>query len=853
MPALKAGTILVPVPASPLPIEPILPALARALAAPGAAAVLQAPPGAGKTTRVPLALLETDWIGGGRILLLEPRRLAARAAARRMAFTLGQPLGGAVGYRIRRERVVGRATRIEVVTEGILTRMVQHDPALEGVALVIFDEFHERSLHADLGLALTLQSRALLRPDLRLLVMSATLEGAPIAQLLGGVPIITSEGRSFPVETRYLPRRAEQRLEPAVASAVRQALGETEGDILVFLPGQGEIRRTAGLLDGLPPRVRLAPLYGNLTQEEQDRALEPPRAGERRVILATSIAETSLTIDGVRVVIDGGLSRVPKFSPASGMTRLTTVRVSRSSADQRRGRAGRTAPGVAYRLWAQPEDHHLLPRSTPEILEADLAPLALELAASGVADPGELAWLDAPPGAALAEARLLLTQLGGLGADGRITAHGRRMAELGTHPRLAHLLLRGAELGAPDLAAALTALLEERDILRGTDGPPDPDLQLRVDLLRSRERPAEWHGALVDRGALERARQEARAWRAQLPGGTPSDNAPSVGVLLALAYPDRIGQRRAGQAGRFLLRNGQGASTSAASLLRADYIVAAELDGDRRESRIWLAAEVSLAELELHHREQIEEEEVVAWEEGAQAVVAVRRERLGALVLAEAPLRTPDPLQVKEALLGWLRRTGLSALSWNETALHLRQRLAFLHAALPASDPPWPELSDAALLTALDRWIGPHLIGVRRAADLARVELADALLERLSWEQRRALDRLAPTHLMVPSGSRIGVDYSDPAAPVLPVKLQEVFGLTETPRLAEGRVPVTLHLLSPAGRPVQVTRDLAGFWRGSYFEVQKEMKGRYPRHYWPDNPLEAEPTRKTTKRSRGLK
>ncbi len=831
----------------PLPIEPVLPALADALGTAGSA-VLQAHPGAGKTTRVPLALLGQPWLAGKSILLLEPRRLAARAAARRMASTLGQSPGGTVGYRIRRESVVGPATRIEVVTEGILTRMLQHDPTLERAGLVIFDEFHERSLHADLGLALTLQSRELLRPDLRILVMSATLDGAAVARLLGGAPLITSDGRDFPVETRYLSPRSGLRLEGVVAGAVRQALTEDEGDVLVFLPGAGEIRRTADLLDGLDSSIAICQLHGQLPRPQQDAALRPARAGERKVVLATSIAETSLTIEGIRIVVDGGYSRVPRFSPRSGMTALTTVRVSRASADQRRGRAGRTAPGVCYRLWPAAEDHHLLPRSTPEILEADLAPLALELAAAGVEDPGDLAWLDRPPAAALTEARALLHLLGALDAGGRITSHGKRMADSGTHPRLAHLLIRGQELGAGAPAADLVALLEERDLLRGDFGPPDADLQLRLDLIASRETPPRWHGWTVDQGALHRVRQEARTWRTLLreagATGIAAGAPPSTGLLLALAYPDRIGQRRPGQAGRFLLRNGTGAATDTATLIRADYLVAAALDGDRRESRIWLAAPVELADLEAHLGDQCEVEELVGWDDTSHAVIAVRRERLGAIILAEAPLRAPDPVQIAAVLAQWIRREGIAALPWRSESHHLRQRLAFLYMAIGA---PWPDVSDGALENRLEEWLQPHLTGLRRAADLERLPLDRLLLDLLTWEQRRLLDELAPSHLSVPSGSRITVNYTDPSAPVLAVKLQEVFGLTETPRLAGGRAPVTMHLLSPAQRPVQVTQDLAGFWRTSYFDVQKEMKGRYPRHHWPDNPLEAEPSRRTMK------
>jgi ATP-dependent helicase HrpB len=825
-----------------LPIEPLLPALARTLEGAGAA-VLQAPPGAGKTTLVPLAMLAEPWLDGRKILLLEPRRLAARAAAGRMASLLGERLGGTVGYRIRRDTTVGSRTRIEVVTEGILTRMLQHDPSLDGVGLVIFDEFHERNIHADVGLALTLESRRELRPDLRVLVMSATLDSGPIARLLGNAPVLASEGRSHPVETRYIPRRPDTRLEAAVASAVREALSREAGDILVFLPGQGEIRRTAELLpagDGWT----LHPLFGNLPQGEQDAAIRPAPAGRRKVVLATSIAETSLTIEGIRVVIDAGLARVPRFDPGSGMTRLVTIRVSRASADQRRGRAGRTAPGVCYRLWAAAEDPGLLPRATPEILETDLAPLALELAVSGVADPAALDWLDPPPAPALAEARALLRQLEALDARGHATPHGRRMAELGTHPRLAHLLLRAAEANAAPLGALLAALLEERDVLRGDGGPPDADLTLRVDLVSGRQTPPVYHGWTVDRGLVQRVREEARAWQDALTGVTPGSTEPSVsaGALVALAYPDRVGQRRTGQGGRFVLRNGQGAATDSPALARSEYVVAASLDGDRRESRIWLGAPLQADEVRALFGPQFEPEEILGWDERIDGIVAAERVRLGALVIEERPLRNPDHEHLRRAVLERIVRTGIDALPWTDTAIEVRQRLAFLHALL---GDPWPDVSDEALLRRIEAWLGPSLVGVRRRADVDRIDLGAALLAQLGWEARSRLDDLAPTHLAVPTGSRVRVSYEDPAAPVLAVRLQEVFGLAETPRVGGGRVPVTLHLLSPAHRPVQVTRDLAGFWRSSYFDVRKDMKGRYPRHYWPDDPLTAQPTRRT--------
>ncbi|HET8656896.1 MAG TPA: ATP-dependent helicase HrpB [Longimicrobiaceae bacterium] len=826
-----------------LTIESVLPALRHALRR--GAAVLQAPPGAGKTTRVPLALLEAPWLSGGRIVMLEPRRLAARAAARRMAALLGEAVGETVGYRMRLDSRVGPRTRVEVVTEGVLTRMLQDDPALEGVGLVVFDEFHERSLHADLGLALCLQARSLLRPELRVLVMSATLDGAPVAEVLGGAPVVTSEGRSFPVATRYLARPLEGRLEPAVAAAARRALeAEPEGDVLVFLPGAGEIRRVEALLEeaGLPRRVRVRPLHGSLPQEMQDRAIEPAPPGERKVVLATSIAETSLTIEGVRTVVDCGRMRVPRFSPRTGMTRLETLTVSRAAADQRRGRAGRLGPGTCYRLWTEAEQHALVPHSLPEILAADLAPLALDLAAWGVSDPGELQWLDPPPAAALAQARELLTELGALD-EVRITPHGRHMAALGLHPRLAHMLLRGEELGLAGLACELAALLSERDIFRAPADSPNADIRLRVEALRS----GRAAGLVVDRGALDRVRREAGRLRRRLRARDTVD-VEQAGLLLALAYPDRIAQRRGGDAGRFLLRNGRGAVLEVSRpLAREPYLAAAELDGQGRESRIFLAAPLSLDEIERHFGGQFRTETLVAWDETTGSVRARRSECLGALVLRESHVAEPDPADVAAALLRSIAAEGLDSLPWTAPARQLQQRVLFLRSLEPEH---WPDLSDRALAAALAEWLEPHLRGVRRREDLRRIDLTAILSGLVPPRQRPSLDELAPSHLVVPSGSRLPIDYSDPDAPALAVRIQELFGLAETPRIGRGRVPLTLHLLSPAHRPVQVTRDLASFWAATYFDVRKDLRGRYPKHPWPDDPLRAEPTRRA-KRPRG--
>jgi len=821
--------------AAPLPIDEVLPRLKEALGQ-AQGAVLQAPPGAGKTTRVPLALLDEAWLSGRRIVMLEPRRLAARAAAQRMADTLGEPVGRTVGYRIRMESRIGPQTRIEVVTEGILTRMLQDDPALERYGIVLFDEFHERSLNADLGLALCLEAQSALRPDLKLLVMSATLDGGPVAALMGGVPIVTSAGRAFPVETRWRDRPPPERLEAAVADTVLTALAEEEGDILVFLPGAREIRRVerhlaaAGLTDG----VAVLPLYGDLPQEAQDRALRPLPAGRRKVVLSTSIAETSLTIEGIRIVVDSGLARMPRFEPRSGMTRLVTVRASQAAADQRRGRAGRLGPGVCYRLWSEASHGGLPPFTPPEILEADLAPLALELAQWGVDDPAALPWMDAPPAAAYAHGRELLRELGAVDGDGRITAHGRAMLTVGLHPRLAHMVLTARDRGFGGLACDVAALLTERDILKSRDG----DIRLRVEALHAfagkRPVPPE-----LDRAAAQRALAASRQLRTRVApvGGSPAD----TGLAVALAYPDRIAQRRHGGGDRtYLLSNGRGAYFPEPEPLAAeDWLAVADLDGDRRQARIFAAAPIAREAIEDQFGDLIETVEQIRWEPRERAVLARRQRRLGALVLKDEPLQKPDPARLAAALVDGVRQEGLSILPWTPEARTLRARVAFLRRV---EGEEWPDLSDDSLLATLEDWLAPWLDGMTRAAHLSRLDLAAILGERLGWESRRRLDQHAPTHLVVPSGSRIPIDYESAENPILAVRLQELFGLAETPRIAGGRVALTLHLLSPARRPVQVTQDLAGFWASSYRMVKADLKGRYPKHYWPDDPMEAEPT-----------
>jgi ATP-dependent helicase HrpB len=807
-----------------LPVDEALPRLKEALAA-GTTAVLVAPPGAGKTTRVPLALLDAAWLGGGKIVMQEPRRLAARAAARRMAATLGESVGETVGYRVRLDTKVGPRTRIEVVTDGLFLRLLQDDPSLEGIGCVIFDELHERGLETDLSFALVREAQTALRDDLRVIAMSATLDPGPVSQRLGGAPVIESAGRMFAVDTRYLDREPVGRLEDVVASTVRRALGEEGGSTLVFLPGVGEIRRVEERLD-LGANVDVAPLYGDLSPNEQDRAIAPSPAGRRKVVLATSIAETSLTIEGVRIVIDCGLMRVPRFSPRSGMTRLETVRVSQASADQRRGRAGRLEPGVCFRLWPEETQRGLPPFTPPEILDADLAPLALELALWG-ADAATLPWLTPPPAASLATARALLADLGAIDPSGAITPHGRAMARLGQHPRLAHLVLKGRELRQGKVAALLAAILSERDFLRLPPGQRDVDLRHRVDIALSGKRD----------GALRLIQEAAR----RLMSRNASEERPDVsmtGALLALAYPDRIGRRRPGT-NRYLLSGGRGAALPEGdAMANEEFVVVADLDGSSQDSRIFLAAPISLNEIEELFAERIVDEQAVQWSEREGAVLARRRRRLGAFVLEDKPLTKPDADKVKAAMIEGIRQTGIGALPWSDDLAKWRERAAFLRRL----DAHWPDLTDTALLDTLEAWLAPFLDGVSRRSHLTRIDLGAALKSLVPWDRQRELDRLAPTHIEVPSGSRVPIDYSNPAEPTLSVRLQEMFGLLDTPRIAGGKVPLTIHLLSPARRPVQVTRDLASFWATGYKAVKAELKGRYPRHYWPDDPLIAEPT-----------
>lgn len=834
-----------------LPIDALLPALRDALSA-RHEVVLEAPPGAGKTTRVPLALLDAPWLAGQTILMLEPRRLAARAAAERLASELGERVGETVGYRIRLDSKVGPSTRIEVVTEGILARRLQDDPALEGVGLVIFDEFHERSLDADLALALTLNGRAMFRGEgsgeapLKVLLMSATLEGERLAALLGEAPVLRSEGRMFPVDICWgAPFQPGEWIEPRVLQTVQQALADEPGSLLVFLPGQAEIRRVAEQLgEALAGRddILLCPLHGELDLAAQRAAIEPAPAGTRKVVLATNIAETSLTIDGVRVVVDAGLARVPRFDPASGMTRLDTQRISRASATQRAGRAGRLQPGVCYRLWSQAQHEQLSAYSGAEILAADLAGLALQLLRWGVT-PQELSWLDVPPPAAYAQALDLLGRLGALDERGALNAHGQAMAELPSHPRIAHLLLRGQALGLGALACDLAALLSERDILRGGGA----DLHSRLALLSGESR-----ATRSAQGGVQRARQLAKQFSGLLKGRAVSaavsdpEHPRWLGCLLAFAYPDRIAQQRRAGGADYRLANGRAAQFAEAdALMKHEWLVVADLGSrqGQREERIYLAADLDPALFERELAEQVEDLEVLDWDEREGVLRAERQRKVGELVLERQALAALDEDTRSRALVGLVRRKGLELLPWTPDLRQWQARVALLRELdlQQQGQSEWPDLSDAALLARLEQWLTPFLGKVNRLSHFANLDLPAILQTLLPWPLPQRLDELAPRTLGVPSGSRIAIDYTE-NPPVLAVRLQELFGLAATPRIAGGRLGLKLHLLSPARRPVQVTQDLASFWANTYLEVKKDLKGRYPKHYWPDDPLIAEPT-----------
>jgi ATP-dependent helicase HrpB len=818
----------------------VLPELARTLAG-NNAAVLVAPPGAGKTTRVPLALLDQPWLGDRKIIVLEPRRIAARASAERMAQTLGERVGETVGYRVRFGSKVSRATRIEVVTEGIFTRQILEDPELTGIAAVLFDEFHERSLDADLGLALARDAQTALREDLRILVMSATLDGARVARLLGDSPVIASEGRAFPVETRYLGRKADAPLERQMADAIAMALRADPGSVLAFLPGAAEIRRTQNLLAERirDASVEIVPLFGALESAVQDRAIAPAPSGQRKVVLATSIAETSLTIEGVRIVVDSGMARVPRYEPDIGLTRLETVRASRAAVDQRRGRAGRIEPGVCYRLWDEPQTASFAPYTQPEILSADLSSLLLDLAQWGVSDPATLAFLDSPPVPALNEARTLLSELGALDRDGRITWEGKSLRALALPPRLARMIVDSHRLGGGRDAAEIAAVLTERGL-----GGDSVDLDARLDgFRRDRSQRASSARALVQRWASQVAASQ-KAPNDSSGMESKSTELPSTGIILAFAFPDRVARNRGN--GSFVLANGRGASVDQASALaRAPYISVAELTGSAAQGRILLAAPVTQEEIERHFADQIESVDEIGFDRDAMAVRARRKRRLHAVTLLEAPLPIQPSADTARVLANGLIGTGLDRLPWSKSLKQWRDRVMFLR---NAEGEPWPDLSDAALADQYEAWLVPALFDKTALREFSADDMSKALMTLLPWELRSRLEREAPTYFEAPTGTLLAIDYESEQGPTIAVKLQELFGLNTHPSIANGAIPLVLELLSPAQRPVQVTRDLPGFWRGSYAAVRSDLRGRYPRHPWPEDPANAIPTRRVKPR-----
>jgi ATP-dependent helicase HrpB len=830
-------------PPTPHHIDADTPDLTAALAR-ATTAVLVAPPGAGKTTRLPLVLAQEPWTAGKRILVLEPRRLAARAAAARMAQTLGEKVGDTVGYRVRFGTQVSKRTRIEVITEGVFTGLIQDDPSLDGVAAVLFDEFHERSLDADLGLALARDAQQGLREDLRLVIMSATIDGARIAAALNDAPVITSEGRAFAVETRYLGRDASKPIDPQVADAVLRALRAETGSVLVFLPGVAEIRRTETLLRErlADPAVDIFPLHGALDFDAQDRAIAPAASGRRKVVLATSIAETSLTIEGVRVVVDSGLARAPRYEPDVGLTRLETVRVSRAAADQRRGRAGRTGPGVCYRLWDEPQTASLEPYAQPEILAADLSALVLDLAQWGVADPAKLTFLDQPPAASLNEARTLLTALGAIDGAGRITPEGKLLHRLPLPPRLARMVVDAGREGEGLAAAEIAAVLTERGL-----GGNDVDVRHRIDGLR-RDRSARATEARRMAGRwAEMAAPQARTRGGAAAGGTPAvSGALSLGAILALAYPERIAKNRGASAGAFLLANGRGAHVDPASpLAREPFLAVAEVIGGAAQSRIMLAAAIDLADIESRFADRIEAGEEVTCDPKTLALRARRWRRLGAIALSEQPLPVTPGEATAKALTAAVIQAGLDRLPWTKALRQWRDRVQFLRRSEGGE---WPDLADAALAATAETWLAPLLMDKTGIGGVTASEFDATLQGQLPYSLRRRLETEAPTHFDAPSGSRVPIDYEAEEGPKLAIRVQELFGLSRHPAIAGGRVPLVIELLSPAHRPVQVTRDLPQFWRGSYAAVRSEMRGRYPRHPWPEDPASAEATRRAKPR-----
>ncbi len=830
-----------------LPITGVMPELLAALACQNCV-ILSAPPGSGKTTGIPPALLDVPWLAHKKILILEPRRLATRAAASRMASLRHEKVGETIGYRVRFDSKISQTTRIEVVTEGILTRRLQSDPELTGVGLVIFDEFHERSLHADLGLALCLDVQEGLRDDLRILVMSATLDVARLTRLLPEAKQINGEGQSFPVEIHYLARDTEKNIVKLAVTGIKQAIDEQEGDILVFLPGGGEIRRVAGNLATLAKEkgLLICPLYGDLPLKAQNVAIQPDPHGGRRVVLATSIAETSLTIDGISTVVDSGWARRPHFDANSGLSRLQTVRTSQASADQRAGRAGRTGPGVCYRLWSRHTQQGLVAHLAPEIFEADLTPLALQLAQWGVNDPTALRWPDPPPSGALAQARTILTDLEALDQWGNITAIGKEMASLPLHPRLAHMLVAAGKRGGSDLACRLAALLSERDPLKNS---ATAELEDRLRLLHvfQTDGPAPVRSLGGDPDLCRRVLQAAAQWQRMLPKRNKNVGEISAGALLSLAYPDRIGGQRAKNNPTYLLANGRAAKLRDHDpLCRAPWLVAPQLDAGISEGRIYLAAPLAASEIEEFHQHRIQPGEVIRWDAKKQAVVMTNCRTLGSLTLSETFLGKADPAKIRAAMLVGICAMGIDCLPWNNSARELQGRILSLRDWRP--DDNWPDLSDQTLLATLEDWLAPWLDRISRREQLKQLNLTEIITSRLDWPRQQQLEANAPTHLQVPSGSRVRLQYKPGEPPVLAVRLQELFGLADTPTICHGEVKVLLHLLSPAQRPMQVTQDLRGFWDRTYPEVKKELMGRYPKHHWPDDPWSAPATARAKRR-----
>lgn len=842
------------------PVESIFPALRSALDK-GGTVILSAPPGSGKTTMVPPALLAEPWLRGQKIIILEPRRLAARMAAERMADMLGEAAGKTIGYQMRFESKISAETRIEVVTEGILIRRLQDDPELQGTGLVIFDEFHERNLHSDLALALCLDIRQSLRQELRLLIMSATLDTEALQTFLKNAPVIAAAGKTFPVSIEYMPAAGQEwfRDPPSgeivqhSVAAVRRALAEQQGDILVFLPGAGEIHSAAEKLAacGEDADIEIDPLFGDLPKTAQLKALLPSPQGRRKIVLATNIAETSLTIEGIMTVIDSGWRRISRFSPGTGLNHFATVRISKAAALQRANRAGRLAPGHCYRLWSKGFEQSMIPFAVPEILEADLASLALELACWGVNDFRQLNWLTPPPEAAYEQAKNLLRTLGALDHQGSITALGRRMAGTPVHPRLAHMILEAQKPGLSGLACDLAAILSERDILKRNGGSHPADIGDRLDILdqyrRHGRHAAEKLGA--DPGACARVEKNSRQLKKLFRAGPDTFRPATAGLLLACAFPDRVGQRRLAPLETYLLANGRGARLPEHDRLKKQrYLAVAQLDAGKTDGRIFLAAAIEEKTIRRHFTSRITSVDHIAWDEKLQAVAAERREMFQALTLSASPLKDPDPEAVARAMIEGIQQMGLDSLPWDKKAVSLRERLHFLRRQQPEAG--WPDLSDHHLLTTLDAWLAPYLPGINRRAQLKALDLEKILRQMLTWEQQTVLDHEAPESIQVPSGSRIKLSYPANETPVLAVRIQEVFGLTETPRLLGGRLPVIIHLLSPAHRPMQVTRDLGSFWKEIYPAVKKELQGRYPRHHWPADPLTACPTAHAKKRQR---